>query len=64
MPKLTGLKIFIYLIGILVIAWNYFLRNSINLPYLSTLGITTTYIIGAGIILIGIIISYSTRNSF
>ncbi|MCR4327108.1 MAG: hypothetical protein NUV46_00830 [Nanoarchaeota archaeon] len=64
MTKFKGLKIFLFLIAILIALWNYFLRSSLNLPYLSTFGVSTVYIISVGVLILGVILHYMTRYSY
>ena len=55
MAKLMGVKVILVLIALGLGSWNYFLRDSINLPFISGLSSTMVWII-VGIFFVATII--------
>ena len=62
MGKLIGVKIILVLIAIVLGCWNYFLRDSMNLPLLSGLSSTTVWIIAGIFLVVTIIINWTIKN--
>lgn len=64
MARFGKIKIILFLVAVVIVLWNYFLRTSINLPYLSTLDSIVVYLVALAVFLLGIIIHYLTRYSY
>ena len=62
MARLLKLKLFLISLAIILGGWNYFLRDKINLPYLSGLSPSTVYIIVGIIIVIDVIINFKAKS--
>ncbi len=62
MTKLIGVKIILALIAIGLGSWNYFLRDSMNLPVFSGLSSTMVWIIAGIFLAVTIIINWTIRD--
>ena len=62
MAKLIGVKIILALIAIGLGGWNYFLRDSVNLPVLSGLSSAMVWIIAGIFLAITIIINWTIKD--
>jgi hypothetical protein len=62
MAKLIGVKIILALIAIGLGIWNYFLRDSVNLPVLSVLSSTMVWIIAGIFLVVTIIINWTIKD--
>ena len=62
MAKLIGMKIILALIAIGLGCWNYFLRDSVNLPVLSGLSSAMVWIIAGIFLAVTIIINWTIKD--
>lgn len=64
MGRLTGVKIVLILIALALGAWNYFLRDSVEVPFLSGLSSVIVWIIVGAIIAVTIILHWAIRRRY
>jgi len=62
MAKLIGVKIILALIAIGLGCWNYFLRDSVNLPVLSGLSSAMVWIIAGLFLAVTVIINWTIKD--
>jgi hypothetical protein len=61
MTKLMKVKIILVLIAIALGSWNYFLRDKLNLPFLSDLSSIMVWIIAGIFLAVTIILNWLTK---
>lgn len=59
MVRLLKLKFTLIVLAILLAGWNYFLRESFSLPFLSDLSSNSVYLIAGGIFVLDVIINFA-----
>lgn len=62
MGELIGVKLILALIAVGLGVWNYFLRDSVNLPVLSRLSSITVWIIAGIFLAVTIIINWTGKK--
>ncbi len=62
MAKIIGVKIILVLIAISLGSWNYFLRDSMNLPLLSGMSSAMVWIIAGIFLAVTIVINWTIKG--